>query len=121
MFASKVFIIKMAHLRSLGLTEEILFSLLILVGIIASYMVIKPITTFLISLKSTRLLSYLLSSLVFIVLFFIVVFFIGEIQFITFRLFKFALQALAVFGGMLLIMHVYQQLLHKKGMKKSVR
>ncbi|MFD2043935.1 hypothetical protein ACFSTA_05195 [Ornithinibacillus salinisoli] len=74
----------------------------------------RPIISFLIALHSTRLLSYFISSLVFIVIFFAVVLLIGEIQLLTFQLFKFALQSLAVFGGTLLIIHVFKQFTNKR-------
>lgn len=109
-------IIKLSQLSSLGLTEEMVYSVVIFLGILGCYMLIRPIITFLIALQSERLLSYLLSSLVCTSIFFIAVLFIGEVQITLYNLFKYTLQSLAVLGLLLFLVHVWNYI--QKGRKK---
>ncbi|WP_211753620.1 hypothetical protein [Oceanobacillus limi] len=104
----------MAHFRSLGLTDEMVYSISIFFGIIGIYFVTKPVISFLIALNSTKLLCYVISSLIFIVAFFVVVLIIGEIRGLTLQLVKFSLQALGVFGGALWVIHVFNYLRRKR-------
>ncbi|WP_010096835.1 hypothetical protein [Ornithinibacillus scapharcae] len=111
---SKVEWLKLSQLQSLGISKEVFFIFVIFLGIAGCYFVIRPITLILVSTKSDRVLSYLLSGLSFMTLFFIVVLISGEIQMITYQLLKFSLQALSIFGLILLIIHIYKNLLKKR-------
>ncbi|WP_042145138.1 hypothetical protein [Paucisalibacillus sp. EB02] len=98
--------IKLSHLQSLGIPKEVFFTIVIFLGIVGCYFMIRPVTFILMSIKSERLLNYLLSGLSFIVIFFIVVLLIGEIELLTYQLFKVTLQALALFGLLLCVVHL---------------
>ncbi|MEN2766614.1 hypothetical protein [Ornithinibacillus xuwenensis] len=106
--------IKFSHLNSLGIEKEVLYVILIFIGILASHIVIRPLTAFLITLQSERLLSYVLSSLSYIVLFFIAVLFIGKIDPLTYQLFKFSLQILGILGFVILIIQLLKQVLKRR-------
>jgi hypothetical protein len=98
--------IKLSQLQSLGIPKEIFFTIIIFLGTIGCYLMIRPITLILISIKSERLLNYLLSGLSFIVIFFMVVLFIGKIEILTYQLLKVSLQVLAIFGLFLCVVHL---------------
>jgi len=106
--------IKLSHLQSLGIPKEVFFTAVIFLGIVGCYFMIRPITYILISIKSERLLNYLLSGLAFIVIFFLVVLMVGEVELLTYQLFKVSLQALAIFGLFLCIIHVIKSLLLRR-------
>ncbi|WP_047982964.1 hypothetical protein [Ornithinibacillus californiensis] len=105
--------IKISQLESLGITKEAFYTLVIFLGIMACYYIIRPVSMVLISLQSEKLVSYLLSGLLFLVIFFSIVLFVGEIQLFTYQLLKISLQALAVFGLLLCVVHVVRQLIGK--------
>lgn len=105
---------KLSQLQSLGISKEAFFIFVIILGIAGCYFIIRPITLILVSTNSDRVLSYLLSGLSFLALFFVVVLIIGEIQVITYHLLKFSLQALSLFGLILIIVHLYRSLLKKR-------
>lgn len=100
--------INISQLQSLGISKEAFFTLIIFIGILGCYFIIRPVALILISLKSDRLLNYILSGLAFIVIFFIVVLFIGDIEMLTYELFKISLQVLAMFGLVLCVMHLFK-------------
>lgn len=106
--------LKLSQLQSLGISKEVFFVFVIFLGIVGCYFIIRPITLILVSTHSDRVLSYLLSGLAFMTLFFVVVLFSGEIQLITYQLLKLSLQALSVFGLILLVIHMYKNLVKKR-------
>lgn len=112
--------IKLSQLQSLGMPQELFFVFVIFLGIVGCYFIIRPITLILLSLKSERLVSYLLSALIFIVIFFSVVLLVGKIDVMTYQLLKLSLQALAIFGFGLCVTHLFKQWSRRrKNIKKS--
>jgi hypothetical protein len=100
--------IKLSHLQSLGIPKEVFFMIVIILGIMGCYFMFRPITFILISIKSERLLNYLLSGLSFIVIFFVIVLFVGKVELLTYQLFKISLQAIAFFGLLLCVVHLFK-------------
>ncbi len=106
--------INISQLQSLGISEETFFTLFIFLGILGCYFIIRPIALILISLKSERLLNYILSGLAFIVIFFTVVLWIGDIEMLTYELFKISLQVLAMFGLVLCVIHLFKRMKQRR-------
>jgi hypothetical protein len=106
--------IKISQLESLGIPKEAFYTLVIFLGIMGCYYIIRPVSMVLISLQSEKLVSYLLSGLLFIVIFFSIVLFIGEIHLFTYQLLKISLQALAVFGLLLCVVHLVRQFVGRR-------
>jgi hypothetical protein len=106
--------IKISQLQSLGIPKEVFFTSIIFLGVLGCYFIIRPIAFILISIKSERLLNYLLSGLSFVVIFLTIVLFIGEIELLTFQLFKLSLQAIAFFGFLLCIMHLFRSIRQRR-------
>ncbi|GGA87809.1 hypothetical protein [Ornithinibacillus halotolerans] len=100
--------IRLLQLESIGISKEALFIIIIFIGIVGSYCLLRPVTSILLSIQSERLISYLLSGLVFIVLFFLFVMIFGEIQYLTYQLLKVALQGLALFGLLLCVIQLIE-------------
>ncbi|WP_026905955.1 hypothetical protein [Paucisalibacillus globulus] len=98
--------IKVSHLQSLGIPKEVFFTFVIILGIMGCYFIFRPITFILLSIKSERLLNYLISGLSFIVIFFVIVLFVGKVELLTYQLFKVSLQAIAIFGLLLCVVHL---------------
>lgn len=92
-------------LSLLSINERIIYTAVLSVSILCCYLLIKPVVSYLMTIKSIGLLSYLTSSLVILILFLMIVLKQGKILPETYQLFKFALQSLAIFG---LILFVYQ-------------
>lgn len=112
--------IKIPHLNSFGLTNDMLISFVIIIGVVGAYFIIRPIISFLIALHAKKLLTYLLSSLFFVVLFFIVILVNGNITNKTYEFFSFSLQVLSILGGVLLLVHLMQWMIRNIKMKKNV-
>ncbi len=106
--------IKISQLESLGIPREAFYTLAIFLGIVGCYFIIRPVAIVLITLQSERLVSYFLSGLVFIVIFFSIVLVVGEIEQFTYQLLKLSLQALAIFGLLLCVVHLVRQLIEKR-------
>lgn len=105
--------LQLSHLFALGFQEEHVYFILIFLGIIVSYAVIKPIITWFVALQSIRLLSYLTSGLIVIMIFFLIVLFIGKLPDVLFSLLKITLQCLAVWGIAIILHHSFQQVVKK--------
>lgn len=105
--------IKSSQLLSLGLKDEYILFILIFVGIIISYLLVQPFIIWFVSIQSTRLLSYIISSLFVIVSFFIIMLFIDKLDDSTFSSLKIALQCIAFFGIALIIYYSFQRLMKK--------
>src|SRR5690625_883472 len=100
---------------SLKLVDGYVFYLLIFSIMIISYLFIRPLITWFVTLQSIRLLSYLFSSLSVLLLIFIVTFSIEELNHLLINLFKVTLHCLAIFGCGLAIIHVFQRIINRKG------
>ena len=98
---------------SFGLVEEYVYYILIFIGIIISYLLVRPFITWFVTLKSTRLLSYIISSLIILLILFIATNSIEELNHLLFNIFRVGLQCLAVFGVLLLMFHGFQRINRK--------
>lgn len=93
---------------SLGSVQEYVYYVLIFFGIFMGYLFARLITGWLVSLKSVRLLSYLVNSLFILVILLFIIITIDELNHLLIYLFKIFLQCLAVFGVTLIIFKVYR-------------
>lgn len=100
---------------SFRLIEEFTSYLIIFIGIFLGYLLIKPMTSWLVSLKLVRLLSYLMSSLLIFVLLLLFILTIEGLNHFPIHLFKIFLQCLASFGVTLVLFKVF------RGGEKSYR
>ena len=103
----------LSQLYSLGLEAKHMYLGLIFLGIILGYILIKPMITWFIILESSRMLTYLISSLIVILVFFIVVLFTGELPGRMLGLLKITLQCLAVWGVAIFLHYGFHQLIKK--------
>ena len=92
---------------SLGLIEEYVYYIIVFIGILISYLLVRPFITWFVTLRSIRLLSYIISSLIVFVLLLYVTPFIGGLNLF---LFKVVLQCLAVFGVVLFLFHAFKNI-----------
>lgn len=101
-----------SQLVSLGATKEQLFFIVILICVVVCYQLLKPIIFWLVSLGTTKMLSYLLSSLIVLLGLLFVTISMPDADrsyFLTI-----ALKSLAVFGGILFFVRVFHTLFYKK-------
>lgn len=110
-------LIRLSQLLSLGITKEQLYFIFIFIGIVVSYYIVQPFIHWFVTLQSTKILSYLITSL--LVLFVISVFRSQQPEASMASLMRVTLQSLAAFGCVLFIVRIFQALF-KKGNKKSV-
>ncbi len=103
----------LSQLYSLGLEAKHMYFGLIFLGIIFGYILIKPMITWFIILESSRMLTYLISSLIVILIFFIVILFTGGLPGKMLGLLKITLQCLAVWGVAIFLHHGFHQLIKK--------
>src|SRR5699024_2993785 len=94
------------NLDLFSMNERIFYMMLIIIGILCSYFLVKPIISLLISVNSIRLLSYVIISCFIFLFFFIAALKVGEVISIFYYLFKFVLQTLGVFGVCLLFVQL---------------
>ncbi|RLL45174.1 hypothetical protein D8M04_09955 [Oceanobacillus piezotolerans] len=102
------YFIKLSQLSALGIEENDIHLFLIIVGVILSFLLIKPIVEWFVVSQSTKVLSYLISSLFILVLFFTMVLSLDAIEPLTFSLLNMLLKVLAVFGAGLLLLRVVE-------------
>lgn len=97
-----------------SLGDYIYYAIMIM-ALFVGYLFFRPITRWLISLKSVRLLSYLLNSLfiLFIMIFMIIL--IDELNHSLLHLFRIFLQCLAVFGIVLIVYKIFWRKQSKHG------
>jgi len=96
----------LSNLDLFSMNERIFYMMLIIIGILCSYFLVKPIISLLISVNSIRLLSYVISSCFIFLFFLIATLKVGEVIPKTYQLFKFVLQTLGVFGVCLLFVQL---------------
>jgi len=92
---------------SLGSISEYLYYVLIFIGIFIGYLFSRPITSWLVSLKTVRLLSYLMNSLFILVILLFMIIMIDELNHLLIYLFKVFLQCLAGFGVALILFKTF--------------
>jgi len=89
------------YIEDLGifsLNDRLLYTFIIVSGILISFFIIKPFVSLLISTQSFYLINYVISSLFVLFVFLIIVLLNDKIVAEATYLFKFILQSLAVFG-----------------------
>ncbi|SDQ65179.1 hypothetical protein SAMN05216232_2941 [Virgibacillus subterraneus] len=82
----------------------------IFIGIIIIYLMVHPFVNWVVSMQSTILLTYVMSSLAFLVLFLLGIILTTVLNL---TLFAMTLQCLAIFGGCLIIIHTLQHIFRK--------
>lgn len=85
-------------LGTFSLNDRLLYTFIIVSGILISFFMIKPFVSLLISTQSFYLINYVISSLFVLFVFLITVLLNDKIWAEATHLFKFILQVLAVFG-----------------------
>lgn len=95
-------------LSLLSMNERIIYTVGLAVSILCCYLLMKPVVSYLMRVKSIELLSYLASSFIVLILFLVLVLKQGQILPETYQLFKFALQGLAVFGLILVLYQLFR-------------
>ena len=83
---------------NLALIEEYVYYILIFIGVVISYFIVRPFITWLVTLQLINLLSYIIGSLVFLVLLVLAMVSVEELNHLLVNFIKIALQCLAVFG-----------------------
>ncbi|GGB53381.1 hypothetical protein F3157_20980 [Virgibacillus dakarensis] len=109
--------IRLTQLLSLGLTKEQLYFIVIFIGIFTCYYIIQPIIHWFVALQSTKVISYLITSM--LVLICMLGFSVHQSDDVISSLIRTALQSLAAFGCMLFIVRIFEVIV-KRGKKKSV-
>ncbi len=94
-----------SRLHILGIRNEIGYFVLAFIGVAAVYLLLRPAIIFLITFQSVRLLTYLTSSLVIVIICLLTLLFIGDTKGGE-SFFKYVLQTIALFGGILLFLHI---------------
>ncbi|RDW18407.1 hypothetical protein CWR48_12600 [Oceanobacillus arenosus] len=87
------------------------YFILVLIAILTSYMIMKPVITWIVSFKSTKLLTYLMSSLVVMLSIFIMSLFVEQPFDII--MFKTLLQAISTFGIVLALFYTIVTVIKK--------
>ncbi|MEN1967045.1 hypothetical protein WMZ97_03105 [Lentibacillus sp. N15] len=109
--------INKGQLLTLGLTEKQLYFIIILIGVFASYYIIQPVVYWFVTLQSTKVLSYMIASLVMMIC--VLVFDGQQSDDNVHQLIKITLQCLAAFGGVLFVIQLVSTIANKSN-KKSV-
>lgn len=94
---------------SLGFIEDYIYYILIFFGVFIGYLLARPITGWLVSLKSIRLLSYLMNSLFVLMILLFIIFTIDEFNHLINHVFKIYLQCLAGFGILLFLFKIFRR------------
>lgn len=100
-------------LSAMGLNKLYIYFFLVFIGVLICYFLIEPIIIWIVALQSTKLLSYIVTSLVVIVLFFISMLFTNQLEEIIFSLLKVVLQCLASLGIVLILIRSIQSLMRR--------
>ncbi|MDY0396227.1 hypothetical protein ACFSMW_03000 [Virgibacillus halophilus] len=101
MLASLIFPETVKGLRYFGLSDDAIFIVLLTVGMLVSYFVLRPVTRLLLRWRAETLMNYLLSSLVVIIL--LLTWLSLDNHMLRFRL---ALLFLAGFGVILMVVRI---------------
>lgn len=99
---------------SLGFIEDYIYYILIFLVFFLGYLFARPITSWLVSLKSVRLLSYLVNSLFVLMILLFLIFTVDELNHLLNHIFKIYLQCLAGFGVILILLKTYRAREKKK-------
>lgn len=98
---------------SLKIIEDYVFYIIIFIAILLSFVVVRPFITWLITLESVQLLSYLVSSLIIMLIVVLLKSYINDFQEVFLNLLKITLQCLAAFGILLIVYGSYQRIIKK--------
>ncbi|OZU90482.1 hypothetical protein CIL03_04870 [Virgibacillus indicus] len=105
--------INLSNSSFLGEGDNYISYVLIFAGIIVSFILLKPLISWLINSGFVLLVNYIISSLAVIVLLFIVVFFLTDTQLSVNNLLKITLQSLAAFGIVMILYYGFQKVTKK--------
>lgn len=106
-------IIKFHHLTALGLNTEWFYLILMCVGVIIFYMFIKPFIQWIILLKLSNLLSYIISTMLVFISICLMIFFIPNLTESKTVVIQMILQVFALFGMSLIIFYSIRKLIDK--------
>lgn len=84
-----------------SMSERINYIIIIILGMVASYILMKTFLHFLISIKSYKVISFIMSSLVIMLGFLVYILFKGQVDMRTYQLFRFIIVSLAGFSVLL--------------------
>lgn len=105
--------IKLSHLPALGVEERYFLIVLLAIGIILAYTVIQPFISWLVSLKLTRLISYIVSSLVIFVIVNLYIIWKPEMAESMLIAVGIVCQIIALFGVTLTIYYMVRKLMNR--------
>ncbi len=105
--------IKVSHLNALGLETEQVYFLMFSLGAIITYLIVHPVISWFIELKSAKLLSYVVSSMLVIIVLFINAMYMEGIASILFNLLDTMLQVLGWFGIILILYYCVRKFMGK--------
>src|SRR5699024_2294216 len=100
-------------LSAMGLNKLYVYFVLLFLAVLISYFIIEPIVMWFVALQSTKLLSYIITSLIVIVLFFIIVLYTGKTNELIFSILKVVLQCLASLGIILIVIQSIQSIIKR--------
>ncbi len=90
-----------------GSFGEYVYYILILFALFIGYLLTRPIINWLVSLKSVRLLSYLLSGFLILVILMFIIITVDQLDHLLIHLFRTFLQCLAGFGVVLILLKIF--------------
>ncbi|MFD1849211.1 hypothetical protein [Oceanobacillus bengalensis] len=93
--------IKLSHLSALGLNENHVYLIFIIIGVLVCYFIIQPFIEWFVVLQSAKLLSYIVSSLFVILIFFTITIFVPTMSQPFFTILDMLLKVIAIFGVLL--------------------
>ena len=102
--------IKTGHLQSLGITEVHICVFLVIIGLMITYTLLLPLLEWFVSVKLTKVMSYLLSSLLIIVFFLLYVIYTNDIHL---YLLKITFQTVSLFGLTLVMFYLFKRVKKK--------
>lgn len=112
-------LVNYSKLSILGLNEAYVVGLIILCCLIAIYLIIEPITQWLIITGSTKTISYFLTTLIVLVLL-LGVLLVNEVQqYVALHLLKIAFGSFSVFGILLITGHYIKLLIFQRSKKTN--
>ncbi len=103
----------LSNLIMLGLKEEHIIYILIFTVVLLSYIVLHPLIHFFVMTQSSKMLSYVCSSLLILVLFLTIIW-LGNERSDDPVLFKMVLQTIGLFGFALIVINGFKRMLNKQ-------
>lgn len=98
--------------------EDYVYYILVMFIMILSYVVFHPLIVWFITLKTTKLLTYFVSSLMVLIFICMLLMVLEESRLTLFEWMKIGLHSLALFGVLLIFYNVFVSTIKKIGLKK---